>query len=135
MRSRLSAALLLTVALLAACAPAANEVVTPRAACGGGDDGAAADGGDGAAEAATISTVTMRDNEYAPRDPVVGSGELTLVNEGSSPHTFTVEGEAIDVEVEAGSEATASIDLAPGTYMLFCEFHRQQGMETTLTVQ
>ena len=89
----------------------------------------------GAAEAATTSSVTMRDNEYAPGDPVVGGGELTLVNEGSSPHTFTVEGEDIDVEVEAGSEATASIDLAPGTYTLFCQFHRQQGMETTLTVQ
>ena len=104
------------------------------AACGGGDD-TAADGGDGATEAATISTVTMRDNEYAPGDPVVGTGQLTLVNEGSAPHTFTVEGEDIDVEVEAGSEATTSIDLAPGTYTLFCEFHRQQGMETTLTVQ
>ena len=104
------------------------------AACGGGDDGAA-DGGEGAAEAAITSTVTMRDNEYAPGDPVVGTGELSLVNEGSSPHTFTVEGEDVDVEVEAGSEATASIDLAPGTYTLFCEFHRQQGMETTLTVQ
>jgi plastocyanin len=104
------------------------------AACGGGGDDSAA-GGDGAAEASTTTTVTMQDNEYAPGDPVVGTGELTLVNEGSSPHTFTVEGEDIDVEVEAGSEATASIDLAPGTYTLFCEFHRQQGMETTLTVQ
>ena len=104
-------------------------------ACGGGsDDGAAADE-TGAGAASTTTTVTMRDNEYSPGEPVVGGGELNLVNEGASPHTFTVEGEDVDVEVEAGSEATASIDLAPGTYTLFCEFHRSQGMETTLTVQ
>jgi plastocyanin len=104
-------------------------------ACGGGGDGDPAAGDTGAAEVSTTTTVTMRDNEFAPGEPVVGSGELSLVNEGSSPHTFTVEGEDIDVEVEAGSEATTSIDLAAGTYTLFCEFHRSQGMETTLTVQ
>jgi plastocyanin len=104
-------------------------------ACGGGGDDDAAAGGTGAAEVSTTTTVTMRDNEFAPGEPVVGSGELRLVNEGSSPHTFTVEGKDIGVEVKAGSEATANIDLSPGTYTLFCEFHRSQGMETTLTVQ
>jgi plastocyanin len=106
------------------------------AACGGGDDGATADApATSAAETSTTTTVTMRDNEYVPSDLVVGGGELELVNEGEAPHTFTVEGEDIDVEVEAGATATASIDLEPGTYTLFCEFHRAQGMETTLTVE
>jgi plastocyanin len=105
-------------------------------ACGGGDDEAGTPTGPAdATEASTTTTVTMRDNEYAPADPVVGGGELELVNEGAAPHTFTVEGEEVDVEVEAGSTATTSIDLEPGTYTLFCEFHRSQGMETTLTVQ
>ena len=106
------------------------------AACGGGDDGATADApATSAAETSTTTTVTMRDNEYAPSDLVVGGGELELVNEGEAPHTFTVEGEDIDVEVEAGATATASIELEPGTYTVFCEFHRSQGMETTLTVR
>jgi plastocyanin len=106
------------------------------AACGGGgDDAGTATGPADATEASTTTTVTMRDNEYAPADPVVGAGELELVNEGAAPHTFTVEGQDVDVEVEAGSTATTSIDLEPGTYTLFCEFHRSQGMETTLTVQ
>ena len=104
-------------------------------ACGGGGDASGATNTGGGGEATTTTTVTMRDNEYVPGEPVVGSGELRLVNEGSSPHTFTVEGEDVDVVVEAGSEASASIDLAAGTYTLFCEFHRTQGMETTLTVQ
>jgi plastocyanin len=106
------------------------------AACGGGGDGAGtATGSADATEASATTTVTMRDNEYAPADPVVAAGELELVNEGAAPHTFTVEGQDVDVEVEAGSTATTSIDLEPGTYTLFCEFHRSQGMETTLTVQ
>jgi plastocyanin len=102
------------------------------AACGGG--GGDADDGDG--DGATAgSTVTMRDNTFAPADPVIAGGAVELVNEGESPHTFTVEGEAVDVEVAAGETVTETIDLAPGTYTLFCEFHRGQGMEGTLTVE
>jgi plastocyanin len=101
------------------------------AACGGGDDGGNAAGDGGAA----TSTVTMRDNEFVPSDPVVSAGEVELVNEGASPHTFTVEGEDVDVQVEAGQTVTETIDLAAGTYRLFCEFHRGQGMEGTLTVE
>ena len=106
--------------------------------CGGDDAGSDAQtgGNDTATEqpAEPTSTISLLDNEYAPADPVITSGELQLVNEGASPHTFTVEDENVDVEVEAGAEATETIDLAPGTYTLFCEFHRGQGMETTLTV-
>jgi plastocyanin len=106
------------------------------AACGGGgEDAAAGDsaGTDGGGSAAT--TITLVDNAYEPSDPVVTAGDVELVNEGEAPHTFTVEGEDVDVEVEAGQTATAIIDLDPGTYTLFCEFHRAQGMETTLTVE
>lgn len=100
------------------------------AACGGGG------GEDAGADGATASSiVTMRDNAFVPSDPVVAAGEVELVNEGESPHTFTVEGEAVDIQVDAGQTATETIDLAPGTYTLFCEFHRAQGMEGTLTVE
>ena len=106
--------------------------------CGGDDAGSDVQtgGNDAATEepADPTSTITLLDNEYSPADPVISGGELQLINEGESPHTFTVEDEEVDVEVEAGAEATETIDLAPGTYTLFCEFHREQGMETTLTV-
>ena len=103
------------------------------AACGGGADDAAdpAPAGDAAAS----TTITMSDNTYAPSDPVVQAGDVELVNDGQAPHTFTIEGEDVDVEVAAGETGTASVDLEPGTYTVFCEFHRAQGMETTLTVQ
>ena len=102
------------------------------AACGGDGGGGDEAGGDGAA---VRSTVTMRDNVFAPSDPAIMAGEVQLVNEGASPHTFTVEGEAVDIQVDAGQTVTETIDLSPGTYTLFCELHRAQGMEGTLTVE
>ena len=109
------------------------------AGCGGGDDAGSdsqTSGNDTPAEQPTdpTNTITLLDNEYSPADPVIASGELQLTNQGESPHTFTVEDEDVDVEVEAGAEATETIELAPGNYTLYCEFHRSQGMETTLTV-
>jgi plastocyanin len=99
-------------------------------ACGGGGGAVASDDGTAAG-----STVTMRDNAFVPTDPVISAGEIELVNEGESPHTFTVEGEGVDVQVEAGRTATTTVDLETGTYTVFCSFHREQGMEGTLTVE
>jgi plastocyanin len=104
------------------------------AACGGGGE----EGGDTAGTdtgGSAVTTVTLVDSAFEPADPVIAAGDVELVNEGQAPHTFTIEGEDVDVEVEAGQTATATVDLAPGSYTLFCEFHRAQGMETTLTVE
>lgn len=105
------------------------------AACGGNGDGEGPDGSDTDAGGPLASTITLSDNTFAPADPVVASGAVQLVNEGEAPHTFTIEGEDIDVEIGAGDSATAAIDLDAGAYTLFCEFHRAQGMEATLTVR
>jgi plastocyanin len=102
------------------------------AACGDAENGAGS-GGDG--DAAAPSTVTMRDNEFVPTDIAISAGEVELVNEGASPHTFTIEGESVDVQVDAGETATTTVDLAAGTYTVFCSFHRAQGMEGSLTVE
>src|ERR687891_2064329 len=94
------------------------------ASCGGGagdGDGATTGNGDGGGAS---SSVTMTDNAFSPADPVIAAGEVELVNEGASPHTFTIEGEDVDVQVDAGATTSATVDLPAGTYTLFCSFHR-----------
>ena len=106
------------------------------AACGGNDAGVgAAAGDDGEPSSGTTSTITMRDDEFVPSTATIAEGDVDLVNEGESPHNFTVDGEGIDVDVDPGATVTQSIDLAAGTYTIFCEFHRSQGMQGSLTVE
>jgi plastocyanin len=101
-------------------------------ACGGGGD-TTGDTGDGATGA---SSVSMVDNAFEPSSLSVSSGgEVELTNDGESPHTFTVEGNTIDEEVEPGASSSVTIDLDPGTYDVICRFHEAQGMTGTLTVE
>jgi plastocyanin len=101
-------------------------------ACGGGGDTGGDTGGDGG----EASTLTMVDNSFEPADLTVSSGtELQLSNEGQNPHTFTVTGDGIDEQVEAGQSSAVTIELEPGQYDFICEFHEAQGMTGTLTVE
>ena len=104
-------------------------------ACSGGNsDGGAAAGDGGRSSGGASSTITMRDDEFVPSEATVAVGDIELINEGESPHNFTVDGEGIDVDVDPGTTVTQSIDLAAGTYTIFCEFHRSEGMQGSLTV-
>lgn len=63
-------------------------------------------------------------------DPTCASVEpgatLTLNNTGSVPHTFTVEGTDIDVQVAAGQTGEAPLGGVPaGTYRVTCTYHPQ----------
>ena len=104
-------------------------------ACGGGTE----ENGDGGSttppETSGEVRVAMQDNVFVPSTLTVASGaELELENEGESEHTFTIEGESIDEELEPGDNANVTVDLDPGTYDFFCEFHQAAGMTGTLTV-
>ena len=103
-------------------------------ACGGGDEGGTTTGG-GGGETAGGSTLSLVDNEFVPSDLAVASGDsVEVTNDGQAPHTVTIEGEGIDEELESGTSTTVTFDLEPGEYVMFCEFHRDAGMEGTLTV-
>ena len=102
------------------------------AACGGGGDG-----GDTTADTAgdTASTLSMVDNAFEPAALTVASGATVEVsNDGEAPHNITIEGEGIDEDVDAGQSTSVTFDLATGDYTMFCEYHRDAGMEGTLTV-
>jgi plastocyanin len=73
---------------------------------------------------------------FTPSKPKVASGDtITIKNSTpSTPHTFTVDGENIDVAVDPGSSQDVKIGLAAGTYDFHCRYHESQGMVGTLTV-
>jgi plastocyanin len=79
--------------------------------------------------------VAFEDNHFQPASLTVASGaELELDNEGNNTHTFTIDGQGIDVQVDSGKDAKVTAPLDPGTYEFFCRFHKSMGMKGTLTV-
>lgn len=86
----------------------------------------------GGAEASLL----MLDNVFQPADITVASGStLVFTNQGAAPHNFSIDGQDIDEDVNAGETEDESIELAPGTYDFFCKFHVADGMTGTLTVE
>ena len=83
--------------------------------------------------------VTMADNFFEPPCIAISSTQqITLANSGTQLHNFSVADGDIDVDVEAGEEATTDetgTDLAAGTYRFVCKYHEQQGMVGTLVVE
>jgi plastocyanin len=89
-------------------------------------------GGGGAA----VATVVQSNYQFTPSKPTVSSGDTIAIENStpSTPHTFTVDGQDIDVEIAPGSSQDVTIDLPAGTYPFHCRFHQSQGMTGTLTV-
>lgn len=118
------------------------------AACGGGDEqtagGAApppapaATGAEGTQVTASLTdfAIQLSSSEFAP-------GVYTFVTRqaGSAPHALSIDGPGVDtfstkVIAPGGSDETLAATLQAGTYELWCPVgsHREQGMETTITV-
>ena len=109
------------VAVIAALAflPACGGDATPPEAC---------------SDPVDATTVELSDFAFRPNCLSAEAGAtIALENTGDAPHTFTVEGTDVDVEVAAGSSVEASLSGAgPGTYAVTCTLHPQ--MEATLIV-
>jgi len=96
----------------------------------------AATGATGETGTAADATVSLSNYQFSPADLEVASGTvLEVVNANRrTPHTFTVVGEDVDVELGPIESETTDIDLEPGTYDVICRFHEGLGMTGTLTV-
>ena len=116
------------------------------AACGGGSESTPAAGGSPpsaapatsapAAPATKTSALVLEDNEFVPSKFSLKAGsKITLRNEGQALHNFSVEGQDISHDVQPGETETEDVELSPGTYQIFCEYHRGAGMTGTLTVE
>ena len=96
--------------------------------------GATGSAGGGGAKADVSASV----NNYLfmPKTVKVKSGDTIEVRNDNTrtPHTFTVVGEDVDLELAPQTSETATIDLEPGTYQLICRFHEQLGMKGKLQV-
>lgn len=115
-------------------------VLMASAACGGGDDAAVPDAGRDAAQSGDAVTFVAEDIRYDDAPDEVKPGQLVfeLVNDGSLPHTVTIEelDDRTVVSTSGGETATGEVELEPGTYTYYCSVgnHREQGMEGTLEV-
>ena len=151
---------LATLAVLAvACGSDSNDagaggasVTDATAATGATDSGSGDDPGAGSlyggsngttgATAATGATanadvsVSLNNYLFDPATVRVSSGDVVAVRNANAktPHTFTVVGENVDLELAPLTTETTTIDLPPGTYQLICRFHESLGMKATLKV-
>jgi plastocyanin len=109
-------------------------------ACGGEEepDYGGDQPGNGSRDARQTMEVTASDFSFtpdslsaAPREPF----EVVLTNNGSAPHTFTIDEFDVDAEVAAGDETTVSVTPSDsGDFGFYCRFHKDQGMEGDITV-
>jgi len=78
-------------------------------------------------EPASTSSVKLADFEFAPACIGATAGDtIALENTGVTPHTFTVQGTDIDVNVEVGGVGEADlIGVATGAYAITCTYHPQ----------
>jgi plastocyanin len=105
-------------------------IVVLLASCGG--DGG---GGDGVcANPVEAETVVLSDFAFRPDCLRAAEGaQISLRNTGEAPHTFTIAGTTVDLNLPAGTSTDANLSgVEPGRYTVTCTFHPQ--MEATLTV-
>jgi plastocyanin len=99
------------------------------AACGGDDDGGGTTGGaTGATETGSGgggTTITIAGFAFDP-DTITVSGptEVTITNEDSATHTFTLDDGSVDQTVEPGATETVTVDVSASTGF-HCNIHPQ----------
>lgn len=126
--------------------PTGATAATGAMDTGSGDDPGAGSlyGGSNGTTGATGSTgekdadvsVSLNNYLFDPATVRVSTGDVVAVRNANAktPHTFTVVGEDVDLELAPLTTETTTIDLAPGTYQLICRFHESLGMKATLKV-
>ncbi len=100
----------------------------------GATPAADAAGGDAVAVSLTEFMIDM------PAELPAGPTTFTITNDGTIEHNFEVEGQGIEEEFAAnlqpGETQELRVDLAPGTYEVYCPVgnHKDRGMRLELTV-
>jgi plastocyanin len=76
---------------------------------------------------APASSVALADFEFQPVCIGAASGgTIDLENTGAAPHTFTIEGTDVDVDLPADANGEASLEgVDAGAYAITCTYHPQ----------
>ena len=117
-------------------------LVVLAAGCGGGSDGGDDDlrlGTETATSSGADYEVFASEFAFAPPFLIVdkaGTYTLSLRNDGTVPHNFTLTGIGKVPDVQPGETMTTELTLKKGTYEYFCSIadHAEQGMDGTLNV-
>src|SRR3712207_4115878 len=98
-----------------------------------------------AAGQGVVKTIRIEETEFRLQPAEItldkpGTYVFKAVNSGDTVHALEVEGEGIEEEtqeIQPGQSATLKVELAAGTYELYCPVggHKEEGMEGTLTVK
>jgi uncharacterized cupredoxin-like copper-binding protein len=89
-------------------------------------------------------TVEVKLTEFKiemPTSVAAGATTIKVTNAGKDTHSFEVEGNGIETELEtklkAGESGMLQVDLKPGTYHVYCpvDGHKKLGMSLNLTVK
>jgi plastocyanin len=98
----------------------------------------------GSKDVASASSLDVEaDNEEGGQyyfDPTVLRGspgqklQITIDNEGSTKHNFTIESQKIDEDINPGNEVTVTVTFPQsGSVEFFCEYHHSLGMAGELS--
>lgn len=81
----------------------------------------------------TTVEIDASDNAFGPTFVKGASGAavtVTFANEGENSHTFTIDDQDVDVELDPGDSAEAMVTLPDGEALRFyCTIHGSQGMQ------
>jgi plastocyanin len=112
----------------------AAAAVLAISGCGSDDESPSGGGASGGSSQAT--TVALEDNAFAP---ATISGEpgskvtLELENTGQAEHTFTLDSQKVDEELESGAKETVEVTIPKsGSVEFYCRYHKAGGMVGTL---
>jgi plastocyanin len=67
------------------------------------------------------------------KGPAGAKVNVELHNEGKAKHTFTIDDQKIDQQLDPDAKATVSVTLpSSGVLVYYCQFHQNQGMQGAL---
>jgi plastocyanin len=151
MRRLILGPLVVVTLILAACSSSGGSAPATTSAGGGASATAASDAGGGAASAggaagacaaapagaSAAETVTIKNFAFAPQPVEAKVGDVvTWTNEdGSTPHSATMDNGACDTKTINGGSSASLVFTAPGTYTYHCSIHPTQMKDYTIVVK